>query len=151
MWLILPDEGYTPEDILQSDEYLRLTMDPGSWSNRRTYEIHLSLPKFDVVQQQDLIQGMQKLGITDIFNDRISDFSPLTSTDGLFVSMINHATRVTIDEDGCTAAAFTVIAGEANGTPDEYEKLEFNLNRPFLFVVSSRDNLPLFAGIVKEP
>lgn len=151
MWLILPDEGYTPEDILQSDEYLHLTMDPGSWSNRKTYEVHLSLPKFDVVQQQDLIQGMQKLGITDIFSKETSDFSPLTSSDELFVSMINHAARVTIDETGCTAAAFTVIAGETAGTPDQVETLYFNLNRPFLFIVSSRDNLPLFAGIVKQP
>jgi serpin B len=151
MWLILPDEGYTPEDILQSDEYLHLTMDPGSWSSRKTYEVHLSLPKFDVVQQQDLIQGMRKLGITDIFNTATSDFSPLSSVGGLYVSMINHAARVTIDETGCTAAAFTVIAGESAGTPDQVETLYFNLNRPFLFIVSSRDNLPLFAGIVKQP
>ena len=151
MWLILPDEGHTPEEILQSDEYLRLTMDPSSWSNRKTYEIHLSLPKFDVTQQQDLIQGMQKLGIADVFNPITSDFSPLTAAGSIFVSQINHATRVTIDEEGCTAAAFTVIAGESAGTPNEYDKLEFNLNRPFLFIVSSRDNLPLFAGIVKAP
>ena len=150
MWLILPDEGFTTEDILKSDEYLQLTLNPGSWYGI-TYKIHLRLPKFDVVQQQDLIQGMRKLGITDIFNTATSDFSPLSSVGGLYVSMINHAARVTIDETGCTAAAFTVIAGDSAGTPDQVETLYFNLNHPFLFIVSSRDNLPLFAGIVKQP
>ena len=150
MWLILPDEGYTTEDILQSDEYLRLTLDPGSWYGI-TYEIHLSLPKFDVVQQQDLISGMQQLGITDVFNSAASDFSPISDMAGLFISQINHAARVTIDEEGCTAAAFTVIYVDSEGIPGKVEELHFTLDRPFLFIVSSRDNLPLFAGIVKAP
>ena len=150
MWLILPDEGFTTEDILKSDEYLQLTLDPGSWYGI-TYEIHLSLPKFDVVQQQDLIQGMKKLGVTDIFNSSISDFSPISNMRDLFVSQINHAARVTIDEEGCTAAAFTVFEAGAEGAPSEIEELYFTLDRPFLFLVTSRDNLPLFAGTVKEP
>ena len=149
MWLILPDEGYTTEDILKSDEYLRLTLDPGSWYGI-TYGIHLSLPKFDVVQQQDLIQGIKKMGVTDIFSNA-SDFSPISSTKNLFISQINHAARVTIDEEGCTAAAFTVIAANGEGVPGHVEELYFTLDRPFLFLVTSRDNLPLFAGIVKEP
>ena len=150
MWLILPDEGYTTEDILQSDEYLRLTLDPGSWYGI-TYEIHLSLPKFDVVQQQDLIGGMQQLGITDVFNSAASDFSPISDMAGLFISQINHAARVTIDEEGCTAAAFTVIDVDSEGIPGKVEELHFTLDRPFLFIISSRDNLPLFSGIVNEP
>ena len=149
MWLILPDEGFTTEDILKSDEYLQLTLNPGSWYGI-TYEIHLSLPKFDVVQQQDLIQGIKKMGVTDIFSNA-SDFSPISSTKNLFISQINHAARVTIDEEGCTAAAFTVIKADAEGAPGCVEELYFTLDRPFLFIVSSRDHLPMFAGIVKQP
>ena len=150
MWLILPDEGFTTEDILKSDEYLQLTLTPGRWYGI-TYEIHLSLPKFDVVQQQDLIQGMKKLGVTDIFDPWISDFSPISSISNLFIKQISHAARVTIDEEGCTAAAFTVIDAPNGGMPSEIEELHFTLDRPFLFLVTSRDHLPLFAGIVKEP
>ena len=150
MWLILPDEGFTTEDILKSDEYLQLTLNPGRWYGI-TYKIHLRLPKFDVVQQQDLIQGMKRLGVTDIFNSSISDFSPISNMQDLFVSQINHAARVTIDEEGCTAAAFTVIMSDGTGAPSEVEELYFTLDRPFLFLVTSRDHLPLFAGIVKQP
>lgn len=151
MWLILPNEGYTVADVLESDDYLRMTLDPGSWKNQKQYKINLSLPKFDVVSQCDLIDGMKNLGITDIFNGGTSDFTPMTDTSNLYVSQINHAARVTIDEEGCEAAAFTVIAAESEGVDPQLEMLKFLLDRPFLFVVSSRDNLPLFAGIVNDP
>lgn len=151
MWLILPDEGYTVADILASDDYLRMTLAPGSWKNQMIYKINLSLPKFDVVSQQDLIPGMKNLGVTDVFNSEISDFSPMTDTPYLKVNQINHAARVAIDEEGCVAAAFTVMDNVSDGMPVELKEIDFILDRPFLFIVSSRDNLPLFSGIVNEP
>lgn len=151
MWLILPDEGCTAADILASEDYLRMTLNPGSWKNKGTYKIHLSLPKFDVVNQMDLIEGMKAMGVTDIFDYTISDFTPMTDTPMLYVNQINHAARVSIDEEGCVAAAFTVISVPGAGMPQECDELDFVLNRPFLFIVSSRDNLPLFAGVVNEP
>jgi serpin B len=151
MWLILPDKGHTVEEILESDDYLSMTLDPGSWENQKVYKINLSLPKFDVVSQKDLIEGMKNLGVTDIFDSEISNFTPMTDTPDLYVGQINHAARVAIDEEGCIAAAFTVIATYGNGMPADLKEIDFTLDRPFLFVVSSRDNLPLFAGIVNEP
>lgn len=151
MWLILPDEGYTTADILSSDDYLRMTLDPGSWENKGSYQINLSLPKFDVVNQMDLIEGMKAMGVTDIFDHTVSDFTPMTDTPMLYVNQINHAARVSIDEEGCRAAAFTVISVPGAGPPPELNEIDFVLDRPFLFVVSSRDNLPLFAGVVNHP
>lgn len=151
MWLILPDEGFTTADILASDDYLRMTLDPNTWGKKNMYKIKLSLPKFDIVSQQDLIAGMKNLGVTDIFDSAISDFSPMTDTPYLKVNQINHAARVAIDEEGCIAAAFTVIEAAGEGMPAELKEIDFILDRPFLFIVSSRDNLPLFSGIVNEP
>ena len=151
MWLILPDEGYTVADILEGEDYLQMTMDPGAWENKRAYEINLSLPKFDVADQKDLIEGMKAMGVTDVFDYTVSNFTPITDTPDLFVSQINHAARVAIDEKGCVGAAFTVIMVENGGMPSAPDKIDFVLDRPFLFIVSSRDNLPLFAGVVNEP
>ena len=151
MWLILPDKGYTTADILASEDYLRMTLDPGSWENKRTFKINLSLPKFDVVSQMDLIEGMKAMGVTDVFDYTVSDFTSMTDTPMLYVSQINHAARVSIDEEGCTAAAFTVMVMPEAFMPPELDEVDFVLDRPFLFVVSSRDNLPLFAGVVNEP
>ncbi len=151
MWLILPDEGYTAEDILASGEYLQMTLNPGAWENKREMLINLSLPKFDVTQQQDLISGMQAMGVTDIFDLNVSDFSALTEDEPIFVDGINHAARVVIDEEGCKGAAFTVMFLAGMAPPPQVDEVDLVLDRPFLFVVSSRDNLPLFAGVVNEP
>jgi len=149
MWLILPDEGCSTADILAGDEYLQMTLDPKSWENQKRYFVHLSVPKFDVASQTDLVAGMKALGVTDIFDPAVSNFTPLSYARSLAVNEINHAARVVIDEKGCTAGAFTAL-GLIGGNPS-YKRIDFVLDRPFLFLVSSRDNLPLFAGIVNKP
>ena len=75
----------------------------------------------------------------------------MTDTPDLCVGHINHAARVTIYEDGCIAAAFTAIGNETAGRPTECEEIDFAFDRTFLFVITSRDDLPLFAGVVNEP
>lgn len=148
MWLILPDEGKTVDDVLASGEYLQMCT--GSWKDQALYKVHLSLPKFDVSGQMDLIEGMKKLGVTDIFDRNLSDFSAI-SEDGLYVSKIDHACRVAVDEEGCVAAGYTVVELRLSGLPGVEREINFTLDRPFLFVITSRDRLPLFAGVVNAP
>ena len=149
MWLILPDEGKTVEDVLNSDAYLRMTLDPSNWKDQTRVRVNLSLPKFDVSGKMNLIDGMKRLGVKDIFDSRISDFTAITNAPLLSVSKIEHAARVTIDEEGVEAAAYTLIDVDMGGFAAE--EIDFTVDRPFLFVVSSQDNLPLFAGVVTEP
>ena len=150
MWLILPDEGVTLEQVLAGDEYLQLTLDPGNWKNKAAgATVHLRLPKFDVSSDRDLIQNMQSLGITDVFNPSVADFSPLVTAPNLAVSAFRHAARVAIDEDGVVGAAYTVIFTSGCMPPDG--EVHFTLDRPFLFVVTSQDHLPIFTGTVIEP
>lgn len=146
MWLILPDEGKTVDDVLASGEYLQMCT--GNWKNRKQYDIRLSLPKFDISSRTDLVEGMKQLGVTDIFHS-VSDFSTLTD-DSVVVNKIDHAVRVAVDEEGCIAAAYTVVH-VYKGIPEAQNELDFILNRPFLFVITSRDQLPLFAGVVNQP
>ena len=70
---------------------------------------------------------------------------------GVYINKIGHAVRVAIDEEGCIAAAYTVIEAPVGGMPQEREVIDFTLDRPFLFLVTSRDDLPLFAGVVTNP
>lgn len=153
MWLILPDEGVSMAQVLESDEYLQMTLDPEHWKYKLPrIEIHLSLPKFDVSSDLDMIEGMKNLGITDVFDYNVADFTPLSGTPLLYVNSAKHSARVAIDEIGCVGAAYTVIQEGAGGAPPEpFDEIDFVLDRPFLFVVSSRDDLPLFVGTVTEP
>lgn len=151
MWLILPDEGKTVEDVLQSNEYWEMTQNRWTWENQKELKIHLSLPKFDVSSQSDLIEGMMNLGITDVFGKN-ADFSPISDMDSIYVGQIDHAARVAIDEEGVIAASYTVIDMPVEGIPQfPEEEIDFTLDRPFLFLVTSQDNLPLFTGVVEQP
>ena len=55
-----------------------------------------------------------------------------------------------IDEEGVQAAAYTVITGAGSAMPPD-EEVDFVLDRPFAFVVTLSDKLPLFAGVVNNP
>ena len=99
----------------------------------------------------NLRESLQGLGITDVFDVEKADFSPLTQDDQpAYLSQVKHAARVTIDEDGCTAAAFTVAAVAGMSAPP-VDEVDFVLDRPFLFVLTGADGSPLFVGIVRQP
>lgn len=115
MWLILPDRGKSVDDVLTSEKYLDLlTADYGEYENTRYIRVNLSLPKFDVTSTIDLKDGLGALGVTDVFGSA-ADFSNLSDTQQLFLDSARQSARVTIDEEGCTAAAFTemILCGSA--------------------------------------
>ena len=150
MRLILPDEGYTPYDLLNDDQAKELMINGNEYKNCKAATVTLSVPKFDVTSSIDLQDGLESLGIKDIFDAGKSDFSPLTeNSDGIFISKAEQDTRVTIDEEGCKAVSMTVIGGMGGGTPDEHE--DFIVDRPFIFEIVSNSGLPLFVGIVNNP
>lgn len=153
MWLILPDEGYTPADLL-SDSTVPGLIDSGSkYKNCKYIDVNLSLPKFDVSSQTELKKGLRTLGVTDIFDPDISDFSPMADSDERYVlSKAPHDARVMIDEEGCTAAAYTVLmVDKATGAIENSDQIDFILDRPFIFVITSDVDMPLFAGVVNKP
>ncbi len=149
LWIVLPDEGYTPRQLLKEGDCLSMILE-GTGQSREA-EIILSLPKFDIASDMDLSKSLQTMGITDAFTPGTANFSPLTKdTNNLAIGEVTHGTRVAIDEEGITAAAFTGLYG-TGGIPPDLKQIEFNVNRPFLFVITSFEGLPLFAGMVQEP
>jgi serine protease inhibitor len=79
----------------------------------------------------DLIEGVERLGV------RVSEI------DG-----IRHGAGVSMDEEGAKASAFTVDSISGLLPPDE---IVFALDRPFMFIITGIDGLPLFVGIVNQP
>lgn len=151
MWLVLPDEGQNPGDLLESGHALDLILgDSDASENQKQLMVNLSVPKFDVAGDASLVDALKSLGITHAFDPHLADFTPILPQDACWLDQVSHAARVAIDEQGVTAAAYTVMMMCGAGMPPE-EEIDFILDRPFLFVITSRDNLPLFAGIVNQP
>lgn len=151
MWLLLPDEGVEAEQLLADDQVMELLWNGRAWEDQKYLIVNLALPKFDVTSQLELTEGLQALGVTDVFDASVSDFSPMTGdVEGIYVSQAQHDTRVVIDEEGVTAAAYTVAANDAGAAPPD-EEIDFVLDRPFLFAITSEEGLPLFVGVVNQP
>lgn len=154
MLLILPDENIAVEDLLMDEEVQEFIFDHYAYENQKLLIVNQSVPKFDVVSDFSLIDGLKNLGVTDVFNAIEADFTPLLGENPLedMVSLneAKHAARVMIDEEGCTAAAFTVMLAAGAARPPE-EQMDFVLDRPFLFVINGQDGQPLFIGIVNQP
>lgn len=151
MWLILPDEGKTVDDVLKSGDYIEMIKDSNNWENQRQMKVNLSVPKFDVSSDIDLSEGLEKLGVMDVFKSGKADFSPLSKdSEGWYMSKVQHDARVIIDEEGCTAVAFTAML-TVGAYFEELDEIDFILDRPFMFVITSGYNQPLFVGTVFEP
>lgn len=151
MWFLLPDEGVSVNELLADQEAMDFLLSDGGWENSKFLTVNLAVPKFDVSSDMGLGDGLKALGVTDVFDPALADFSPMTrDMDGIFLSQAQHAARVVIDEEGCTAAAYTVMMACGAAMPPK-EEVDFVLDRPFLFAITSADGLPLFVGVVNRP
>ena len=142
MVFVLPDEGVTPESLLQRQGLLtELTGDYNA------AELVWSVPKFDVKSSTGLNEALRSLGVTDAFDGTKADFTPLTDN-GAVVDSVMQAARVKIDEDGVEAAAYTEIVANDSAMMEIPPTVEMELDRPFLFAIFDYNNVPLFVGTV---
>lgn len=148
MWILLPDEGVTVDDILADGSAMTFLLDADS-RQCEYLNIDLALPKFDVSSRLQLSSALQKLGVTDVFRMDTADFTPLTDSPAV-LSSVQHGARVRIDEEGCEGAAYTVMMLAGMARPPE-KNVTFTVDRPFLFCITVGEGLPLFVGVVNNP
>ena len=148
MLFVLPAEGVSIQELLEDEEYRRfMEEDRAEWEQHKNALIHMSIPKFDITGDLDLIPIMQQLGITDVFDENKALFSAWDDAENDYVAQIKHDTRVKLDEYGVEAAAFTMISAETTAALEE-EYMDFVLDRPFLFAICGNEDDILFAGVV---
>lgn len=145
MRLILPQPEISIDQVLQalseSDENL--------WKNTILAEINLKMPRFTLENKMDLTPTLQALGMKKAFSGG-ADFSSMSDV-ATYISLVQQATRLKVDEEGSEGAAVTVIGGETSpGMPEE--KVNFFLDRPFLFqILEPATGTVLFMGQVGTP
>ena len=158
MWFILPDEGKTVDDVLASDEYMKMITQEHLHSaeevNRKWMKVNLSVPQFDVSAGIDLKEGLQNAGLTKVFdwtqNGFASSLESSTSAYPVYLDSIHQDTRVKIDEKGVVAASYIELNFGAGAAMPPDEIIDFVLDRPFVFAVT-KSQIPLFVGTVNNP
>ena len=150
MSFFLPDEGVDVKDLVTDEQVMQVI--GGSYEQVSYPMVHLSVPKFRTEAKTDLMEVMQRLGMTDVMTAGLADFTPLTtdpSLADLSLSSAEHAAVVEVDEEGVTGAAYTIMM-VAEGAAEGGDEIDFVLDRPFFFTVTGRDGSILFAGIVQN-
>mgnify|MGYP002508233674 CR=1 FL=1 len=102
MWFILPDEGYTTADVLADGQYMQMVLQQ-DWENTKWMKVNLSVPKFDANSTINLKDGLQEMGVTDVFNELTSNFNEITGDVPIYLTAANQSVRVQIDEEGVKA------------------------------------------------
>jgi serpin B len=147
--LFVPKGDATPTDILkmkQSD--LDAALENVSYDN----PVELSLPKFSVQSENDLVPALKSMGVKTPFNK--ADFSNMTtSTEELYISQVRSVGFLQIDEKGLAGGGAAAMEITAKGIfmPPPNQKVVV-ANRPFVMMV--RDNLlntPLLEAVVNRP
>lgn len=145
MRLILPQPEISIDQVLQalseSDENL--------WKNTILADIDLKMPRFTLENKMDLIPALQALGMKKAFTNE-ADFSSMSDI-ATYISLVQQATRLKVDEEGSEGATVTVIEGDLM-SPLPEEKVDFFLDRPFLFqIIEPTTGTVLFMGQVGLP
>ena len=147
MYFFLPKEGTTPEEVI-TDPAMINVLHRGEGLYTGYTIVNMTIPKFTVSRKTDLMDHLNRLGITNASIPGTADFSLLTDeASDVFLSAAEHAAMVEIDEEGVTGAAYTelMLDGAAAIEP---EPVDFVLDRPFCFAITAPDSSVLFAGII---
>ena len=108
------------------------------------------VPKLAFDATTQVKEVCELMGVRDAFNDA-ADLSALTSEPAR-VSSIEQGTHFAMNEMGVEASAYTLMAITTMALlPEELERVEFRLDRPFAFRLTSPDGVVLFTGIVGDP
>ena len=147
MVFVLPDEGVSLESLLGSPEKVAALLRDGEEKNA---DVDLMVPRFSFQDRTNLEEILQSLGVQTCFTG-MADFSGMTDTP-VYISRVLQESRIDVDENGVAAAAYTLVAmTKGAAIPAEREKVDFHLDRPFLYAIESRDGTVLFLGVVTEP
>jgi serpin B len=148
MDVILPDSGIS---VSQCIEQLSQTRFTAALEKMSLKELLVSLPKYDLDFNHQLIEIMKQLGIVDVFDSEKADLSKMGGGyDDAYVNKAFQLSRIKVEESGTEAAAVTaVVVAEKAVMPGE--AIEFNVNRPFAYIIRDKQtNTILFVGKVES-
>lgn len=114
---------------------------------------HVAIPKFKLEANIQLKDLLIKMGLPDLFEEHVADFSGISGEKDIYVSEIFHKSFIDVNEEGSEAAAATgaVMMTRMMIMPVEPPP-PFVADHPFYYFI--RDNvtkLVLFSGRLAQP
>ncbi|XP_044012937.1 antichymotrypsin-2-like [Aphidius gifuensis] len=140
MMVILPEEQSGVDHVLRNLHNVKVK---NIMRDTEKTNLDVSIPKFKIETETNLIEPMKKLGMTDMFLDS-ANFSRI-SNDRLAVDKIIQKVNIEVNELGSSATGATALSLESRSMAEEYQ-----INRPFLFLIVTK-GLVIFSGVITDP
>ena len=122
-------------------------------SGLKKQKVEVTMPRFKITQELDLIPLLKKLGVITIWNHEKADLNNICSQERLYISNAKHMAEVTVDEEGVVAAAVEIYNAPKSEAPlSETPPPVFVADHPFVFFIRDRTTgAVLFMGRVLNP
>jgi len=153
MTILLPNYGTDYSKVLNDKAAVGALLNYYNTRNHISDTITYSIPQFKIQKSYDLKKVLPNLGAIDIFDDERANLFGLVE-DGaakgnLYVGRSKHEAGIEVNNEGSEAAAYTIIEVDEKAAYPSDEVI-FNVNRPFTYLISSSDGLPLFMGTINS-
>nr|XP_004654862.1 serpin B8 isoform X2 [Jaculus jaculus] len=148
MVILLPDEHTDLSDVEKALTYekFRAWTDPDTMTESK---VQVFLPRLKLEESYDLEPFLQRLGMTDAFEESKANFSGMSTMKHVPVSKVAHKCFVEVNEEGTEAAAATAVVRNARCCRVEPR---FCADHPFLFFIwHHKTSSILFCGRFSSP
>jgi serine protease inhibitor len=146
MLIVMPDSGVDLASFTSAMTSDQLNAWIGQLS---TANGSVALPRFTANFQQSLVAALTTLGMGVAFNPDAASFPDLAST-ATYVSDVEHATYVQVNESGTVAAAATTVTVAPTVVVEP--SFSITINHPFFYAIrDSQTGLLLFVGMMTDP
>jgi serpin B len=148
MLVFLPATNSSPNKLLAD-------LNGDAWREKimpkfREREGTIALPRFKLEFKADLVRSLKAMGIQEAFSPTANFFG---IADGqLYVSGVDHASFVEVNEEGTEAAAATDVRVALTSAMPIVKPFQMIVDRPFFFAIEdSSTHSILFMGAINDP
>lgn len=117
------------------------------------YDLTVIMPKFNYSFDTSLKDVLEQMGMTTAFDHNTADFTKMYDATVpyapiLYIGDVLHKTKIEVTESGTKAAAVTVAGMDGWGgmSPQKKKEIIIDLDRPFVYMIVDKNNIPLFIG-----
>lgn len=116
----------------------------------REREGTIVLPRFKLEFKANLVRSLKGMGMQEAFT-AAANFSGISSV-GVYVSDVEHASFVEVNEEGTEAAASTQVTMALTSAMPTVKPFQMIVERPFFFAIEDRlTHSILFMGLINDP
>ena len=148
MLVFLPATNSSPNKLLAD-------LDGAAWREKIMPKFQerqgtIALPRFKLEFKADLVRSLKGMGIQQAFSPTANFFG--ISDGQLYVSGVDHASFVEVNEEGTEAAAATDVNLALTSAMPIVKPFQMIVNRPFFFAIEdSSTHSILFMGVINDP